>query len=392
MDGRRVRPVGAWRYLLSLLLSLLPVSAGAQALAGNEPLTVSGFGTLGVIHNSSSEAAFVRDLGQPKGAGEGWSARVDTLLGGQVDLKLNDRFDVTLQGISRYHHEGDFSPELTWAFLRYTPSPGWQLRAGRLGWDSYLFSESRYVGYAYPWVRPPVDHYGILQLDYIEGVDVTYRRPLGSGLAWAKLFAGRSTSHLVLSEALSAEMDISNLYGGHLNYALGPWQFRASYARADSDADFSVDREAFARNPRTLVLNTLIGRAFDYGAIELYSLGMTYEQGRWQVQAMQNRSTTDSEGVIDSGFVSLGYRTGQATPYVMFSRVRTSFPEIPAGESFRQRTWSLGMRYDVATNLALKTQLDRVHVIRPGLLWRETDADWEGDRITLVSLGLDFIF
>ncbi|WP_168169354.1 porin [Kushneria phosphatilytica] len=379
-------------YLVIALLILMPASSQAQGVADGDRLTFSGFGTLGLIHNSSDEAAFVRDLGQPKGAQEGWSARTDSLLGAQAALKLNDRFDVTLQGISRYHYSGDFSPQLTWAFVRYTPSPAWQWRAGRLGWDTYMLSDSQYVGYTYSWIRPPVDHYGILQLACIDGVDVTFRHPLGGGLAWVKLFAGRSDSHLVLSEALSAEMEVSHLYGGHLNYAIGPWQFRASYAQADNASDFSVDRDAAAKTPSTLLLNTLLEQAFTYDSIQLYSLGATYEQNSWQLQAMQNRSVTDQDGRIDSGFISAGYRVGQATPYVMYSRIQTSFPDIPAGESFRQQTWSLGLRYDVATNLALKTQLDRIHVLEPGLLWRNTDADWEGERITLVSLGLDFIF
>ncbi|WP_106476475.1 porin [Phytohalomonas tamaricis] len=382
------------RYLMICLLALLPASAWAQTWLDSDRLTFSGFGTLGVVHNNSDEADFVSDLGQPKGAGEGWSARVDTLLGAQARLKLNEQFDIMAQGISRYHYTGNFRPELSWAFVRYIPAPDWQLRAGRLGLDSYLLSDSRHVGYAYPWLRPPVDHFGILQLDYIEGVDATYRRPLGDGLAWAKLFVGRSKSHVVLTDDLSAEIDIDHVYGGHLNYATGSWQFRVSYTKSDSETNFSGDYTGGVDNVYALLTYQLIKQAFVYRSMQLYSLGMIYEPGAWQLQAMRNQSETDENGIIDSGFASAGYRVGPTTPYVMFSRVWTSFPGIPAGQSFEQQTWSLGLRYDVASNLALKTQVDRVHVHKPGLLWRDTGADWDsgGGHVTLVSFGLDFVF
>jgi hypothetical protein len=62
-----------------------------------------------------------------------------------------------VQAVSYYNHAGNYEPELTWAFISYAPVPDMKVRAGRLGWDVYMLSDSRNVGYSYLWVRPPVD-------------------------------------------------------------------------------------------------------------------------------------------------------------------------------------------------------------------------------------------
>jgi hypothetical protein len=79
---------------------------------------------------------------------------------------------------------------------------------------------TRDVGYAYLWVRPPVDYYGHRHIAFIDGADITLKRPLGKGLAWAKLSASRAdekirsdsigtvTPYLTLSGAARADINI----------------------------------------------------------------------------------------------------------------------------------------------------------------------------------------
>lgn len=56
-----------------------------------------------------------------------------------------------------------------------------------------------------------------------------------------------------------------------------------------------------------------------------------------------------------------------------------------------QQTLSLGARYDLSPNLALKTQLDFINVDQVGFLWREVEPDWDG-RTRVLSVNLDFVF
>ncbi|WP_157956876.1 porin [Salinicola aestuarinus] len=369
-------------------------SAFGHPLDDETRLRFSGFGTLAAVHSDQANADFVRDISQREGAGDGWSGKTDSLLGAQLGYRFTDELDVVVQGLSRYQESGHFEPELSWAFVRYRPDPAVQLRAGRLGWDVYQLADSRYVGYAYNWVRPPVDHFGTLQLVHIDGADVTFKQPVGSDLVRLKLYAGRSDSEIYLTEGLSAEFDVDQVYGGNLDYETGPWRFRVSYTQIHSDVDYrgpvadAIERVPFAN----LDPNNVLGDVFGFDRITLFSLGALYDRGPLTVQAMVNRSkVTRYEGQIDSGFVSVGYRVQRVTPFVMMSKVKTTSTH-PDGSDIDQQTYSLGARYDVAANLALKAQLDRIDTRSPGFLWRDTDSDWRGGWSSVFTLGLDFIF
>lgn len=377
---------------LALAMAAIGCVAEARPLTDDGRLRFSGFGTLGLIHSNQDDAGFIRDISQRKGAGEGWSARTDSLVGAQLGYRLTHELDVVVQGISRHGDSGDFSPELSWAFLRYRPDPSWQFRVGRLGWDVFQLSDSRYVGYAYPWARPPVDHFGILQLTHIDGADVTFKRPFGSDLLLLKLYTGRSSSKIYLVDDLSADFDVDNVYGGHIDYETGPWRFRTSYTEVRSDVGFSGSVANQIELIPYLDADKVLGDVFGFDRVRLFSLGTLYDQGPLQVQVMWNRSRTSRhEGQVDSGFVSAGYRIDHVTPYVVMSRVRTTSTN-PDNSDINQRTWSLGARYDVTTNTALKAQLDRIHTRSPGFLWRGDDSDWNGGWSSIFSLGLDFIF
>ncbi|GHC29701.1 hypothetical protein GCM10010082_24480 [Kushneria pakistanensis] len=357
-------------------------------------MTLSGFGTLGLIHSDQGHGDFVRDIGQPKGADKHWSARTDTRLGLQANVRLTDEIDGVVQGMSQYHSSGDFSPELMLAFVRYAPDPGFQLRVGRLGWDVDIISESRYVGYAYPWIRPPVDHFGMLQLTWIDGAEVTLTRPVGSDLAWARFFAGRSDSRFFMTDALQADLDAHNVVGGHLNYETGPWRLRAGYTQIHSDVSFSGADADLIGQLYSVNANRYLNYLTGFDELQVYSLGAAYSSGPLQLQAIWNRDIlADGDTWLDTGFMSAAWRMESWTPYLLLSSVRThDSREDPVGSNIDQHTWSLGLRYDVATNLALKTQFDRIHTRSPGLLWRSADDHLKGDQSNLVSLGLDFIF
>ncbi|ART63920.1 porin [Kushneria marisflavi] len=380
--------------LLTTLLLIGSTAAQAQTHLLEDRVTISGFGTAGLIHSDQGKADFVRDTGQPKGAEQGLSARTDTRLGLQASLFLTSELDAVVQGMSQYRSSGDFSPELMLAFVRYAPTPDFQMRVGRLGWDVDLLSESRYIGYASPWIRPPVDHFGVLQLTYIDGADMTFTRPVGDDLVWARFFAGTSDSRFFMTDALQVDFDAHHVLGGHLNFETGPWRFRAGYTRIRSDVDFSGADADLVSQFFNIDANDYLNRLTGFDEIQVYSLGASYSSGPLQLQATWNRDIFARGSTwLDTGFVSAAWRMEQWTPYALMSGIRThDDSEDPFSSNVNQNTWSLGLRYDVATNLALKAQFDRIHTRSPGLLWRGTDGTWKDDQSNLVSLGLDFIF
>ena len=65
-------------------------------------VTFSGFGTLGVVHSDYSQADFIANVTQPRGAGfSSWSPTLDSDLGGQAKFTLTDSLSGVLQVLSR---------------------------------------------------------------------------------------------------------------------------------------------------------------------------------------------------------------------------------------------------------------------------------------------------
>lgn len=371
-----------------------------------------GFGTLGLAHNVSDQAGFVRDVTQPRGPKGDTRWDLDSRLGLQLELALGNDVSATVQGLSRYTHAGNFDPELAWGFVKFSPGDSFEVRAGRLGWDIYMLADSRDVGYSYIWARPPVEYYGPLQFSKINGADLVLRRPLGSGLLWGKLFAGQATGELSLDARNSVDVAGTDLVGGHLNYETGPWLARLGYTRLDLETEF--------RGPIAPLLDLLAQSPALYDAISpddtyhLYSLGLVFDQGPLQAQLMVGYQKSEPRGVPDAnqGYLSVAYRMGQWTPFATLSftnalsSVRT--PELPPGlplpagigNSFSanttpdQTTLSAGTRYELWDNIALKVQYDHINVRRDGrgfMVWRDIDPDWDG-RAGLFTVTLDFVF
>src|SRR5690606_27859541 len=147
------------------LALLLAVPFAAVAQDSESMFSFSGFGTVGVVHNSEDHADFATDFG-PDGAGysDSWSANPDSRLGFQVDAQFSERFSAVVQALSEYDYNGSHSPRVTLAHVKYAFTPALSLRLGRIASPTFMLSDYRKVGYAMPWLRPPVEVYN----NYIE--------------------------------------------------------------------------------------------------------------------------------------------------------------------------------------------------------------------------------
>lgn len=376
-----------------------------MAQAGNEPsFNLSGFGTLGSVRTNSSEEEFVRDLSQPNGAGKHWNARGDSVLGVQANWRIASQVEAVVQALSRYRYDKSFTPELSWAFVKYNPTPSLSLRAGRLGTDFFMLADSRHVGYSYLTVRPPGDFFWHLPFFSIDGADAVMTWPLGESLLRGKLFYGQSQARLPLADR---QWDIggSPMAGGYLEFQQDAWLIRASYANI-----------VFSSNlPITELLSGYLGPAAADAAAFLategarsryYSLGAVYDSGPWQLQLMFNHIEQGSNVFesSDGGYALAGYRIGKVTPYLGYSWVRSKqrdntlgnpvVARIMADSHVDQETLILGARWDVAGNLALKAQWDAIRGEKNSIFPYRNDPSsgyWAG-KMDVFSLTMDFIF
>lgn len=394
------RPIRRAMASVFAALLLLP-SAFAET---SDQFTLQGFGTLGMARTTTRDVEFVRDLSQPRGISDSWSLQNDSVIGVQAAWRLNPQFEAVVQAMSRYSYNGNFNPELSWAYVKYEPTPNLSLRAGRLGTEFFMMADSRWVGYSFLTVRPPGDYFWYLPFYTIHGADAALTLPLGENLLRGKIFYGLSNGKIPLASE-QWDIDASPMLGGYLEFQHGPWQIRGSYANIRFERDLPLAHVLGKMTPPLPL--SLTDAAFlktRDTRTHYYSLGLVYDQGPWQGQFMLNHIEQGTNALenSDGGYALLGYRVGTVTPYLGYSwvrsKVRGNAPSPIANYVMQdshsdQKTSFVGMRWDVAQNIALKAQWDAIRG-EPSSIFpyrRDNRAKWDGS-MDVFSLALDFVF
>lgn len=409
------------RVFRSLIFSACVVGCGLSGdiLAGDE-LTLHGFGTVGLARSSADAAEFIRDLSQPDGIKGGhWSGRIDSVLGLQANWQASPALELVGQVVSRYHYDRSRDPELMWGFAKWEPDARVALRAGRIGADFMMLADSRLVGYSYLTVRPPADFFGPLFFSHFDGADASLTWPLGEGLIRGKLFAG-ATQEKTSGAPGIWDTSGSHVHGAVLDYLIGHWQFRINTAQIRFSHDI-----AFAPLPDLLraaaAATGISGAAAAAEALatngttsRFHSVGVVFDDGPLQAQAMLNVISHDTAAFQNSqaGYLQAGYRLGTVTPYAGISRwhsrrkhfttglpatadfaaLNQAFDHLMMAAAADQTTYTLGARWDVWSNAALKFQWDAVRGSPASRFpFARTSPDWNG-RTNVLSAVMDFVF
>ena len=191
---------------LACCACLLGGAAQAQSTDASAPsnelaspiFSISGFATLGVAHSSERRADFMSSDLQLHGAGHAraWSPDVDSRAGVQLGAKLTPQLSAVLQVTSEQRSDGSYRPEIEWANVKYEITPDFSIRAGRIVLPNFMLSDSRKVGFANPWVRPPVEVYGLVPLTRSDGIDISYRHRLGEVNNTVQVSFGESSARI----------------------------------------------------------------------------------------------------------------------------------------------------------------------------------------------------
>jgi hypothetical protein len=426
------------KYWYPSLFGLLVATFAAAARADLESVapgstTVSGFGTLGGVYNSSEKYGFIRDLGQETPPGRQYSWRTDTRLGVQVAQVFSPQWQAIGQVLIRDQVDSTLNNSISRAFVSWRPTANLHVRLGRMADATFLMSDYLDVGYAYPWVRPPVDSYAVVVPRFYDGVDTTYSIPDASGVWRVKGLYGMVKAAVPTGLGANYNLETNDARGLALIREQGPLKVRVGYSSFHLKNAFSLpgqllsglnqvigvaelySQPAIADEARSLVNALSIAQGARIGYA---SAGFGYDDGSWVAQVEANRlsSETRLSPRGESAYLSLGHRTGEWLPYVTVSGSRapalvvaeTSWavlgPDAVAVQNgalvilnsarIDQRTLSLGVRWDFNSQAALKLQLDHVRVRNAG--WRAWSAplgqDGAPGRANLLSATIDFVF
>lgn len=385
-----------------MIAGSMALSASVSHAEGGMPTySFSGFGTAAAVHSNEKNADFTGSVFQPNGAGHTRSVTTnpDSKLGAQLNAAFNEKLSAVVQVVSQYQYDASFTPQLEWANVAYKPTTDLTLRAGRIALPAYLMSESRLVGYAHTWMRPPQEVYSILPLTSNDGVDISYRHALGSARNTVHAYYG--TNKAKVAGGGTADAKVS--WGLNSTLEMGSLTLRVAYSFLNEE--LTVDSLV----PLFSAMSPALREKYNISDMDTttLALGVMYDPGDWFVMS----EFVDYKGAAilsdsRSWYVAGGYRMGAFTPYLIHSRVKASIQlESNAGmlngainstlyaTSPTQTTSAVGLRYDVMKNVAVKAQYDRLKTggnsngrlkAHPGYV--------SGSSQDVVSLGVDFVF
>lgn len=418
-DPRRRRAVATPLRTIILAVAFVPASCACASEPGNPSFSIDGFATLGWSHSSEHEADFVGSSLQADGTGHTreTTAKIDSRIGLQFTAEFSPRWLGVLQIISEQRYDGSFQPTIEWANLRYQVTPDLDLRIGRTVLSSFLVSEYRKVGYIHPWVRPPLELYGLVPLTNNNGLDVSYRSTFHGFGSTLEAQVGASDFRIPGVD----RVEVRKAWRISDTLERGDATLRLSYQRGEITlASFNALFDAFRSFGAQ---GAAIADRFDARGTDLrfISSAISYDPGDWFAMSEWGALKTDSAiGDRTGWYASTGVRRASLTPYLTYAAVEadsaTSHPGLttsayPAAfaESIgflnaglnralkanpSQQTFSLGTRWDVRSNVALKLQYDHTWLGDGsyGRLQNVQPAFVPGGEFDILTATVDIVF
>ena len=360
-----------FRLLLLLGFLLPPTLAGAV-----EPLRVSGFGTLGVVTSDAGEFSLLR-FGINEPGKDNPNYGVDSILGLQAIQSLTQRIDLTVQVIAREDQSGSAAPRVAWAFMRFAPTGDLEARIGRLRTPFFMYSDSLWINYANPWMRPPEEVYGLNPFSDLDGADLTWKfRTEGIDFE-LRPFIGHSKLKLQDASATLKQVRGLNFSMHHEAFSLFLGHAESPFSLPWNDPLFNATAQALAGSPFAPLVRQIGG---EDGYARFDSIGMQWDGNDFLVSAEYARRRANR--YIPSAHamqLTLGRRWGLVSTYATLARQVQDAPVASAdlsaapplaalfdtfleSRNTARHSLTLGARWDLHRNAALRFEVSRIHV------------------------------
>lgn len=384
-------PMQFCRFSLFVLLF-----AVASARAGD--LQVSGFGSIVGGTVLSGDGYWAR---MPEGAGQyqhGLELMSESRLALQANYALAEQWDFVGQFVARGHDQ--FEPKVAWLYGALTLSSDRQFKVGRLRLPVYQYSDVMDVGVTYPWLRVPSDAYSLAVTEF-DGVMLSQRWNWQAGSTKFTIYSGqRDTDPNRLITAIEQYKNEQkfNIVGDFVG--LG-----------------DIHTTKFYRDMRGLVLENSIDwltLRFSYlkgrENFSYYDITPNGYQLRFGDEWLPTRFLDGSvqldlknflvvaewnyyQKIYKSWFTSVAYKAELWTPYVYLSGFKGTqrWAVDPLRLDDHYQSTGLGLRYDLAPRVALKTELTLFSDKGDAPVFIDRNRDGDTDA-TALAVSLDFSF
>ena len=301
----------------------------------------------------------------------------DTSYGLQIRADLSEGLTVTtlLSGKGT----DNFQAEIDWAYLTYEINNNVKFHAGRKRLPFYYYSDFIDVGYAYHWVRPPVDIY-TLPIKSYEGLGLSLAHVVGSWELSSQFLVGSGSE----KNSLIGDLTMNSIVGAEVKAANSWLEVRSAYSVA----------EIFTRGTTTNEDNPINVTFFSASAhMEFSAFFLTAEFSEIATDEYIEVNPLSSIDSTPGYFVSMGYQLGDFTPHITFADTKTKqtgdlnpfLADLDAGT----QTTTVGLRWDFHPSADFKFEYSSQKDTSDKQI---IDLAGRANELDFISFGFDVIF
>jgi uncharacterized coiled-coil protein SlyX len=252
----------------------------------------------------------------------------DSVLGLQMNFKVDEKLEVVTQFVSKGGRNSELDTD--WFYLGYRFNDNMSLQIGRLRPSYYAMSDFIEVGFAYPWVRPPIEVYDTIPTDVVQGLSFSYRNNFGEYDVFANLFLSQN-----VDEGAISDFD-AQINGFYVELSRGPLTVGMRGGAAFADIvitsataqllqpilDGVVTRTG---NPEFNILQA------ENTHIPFYAGGFRFDNGTWLV--VGEGAAIQYEGIfsdIDAHYLTVGRRFGKFMPHFTYAHAYSTDDNVRA--------------------------------------------------------------
>ena len=299
-------PIRSIAYVTKLLCCLVfgyfGLISGAFGESWKDRVYAHGFYTLDFTY-SDTELGLVSIDSSSRSYEDDAAGLNNSVIGGQVEVLINDNLSGFLQGKAFFNQDDDASTSLDWAYLSYDFGDDITVRAGKFLVPLLQGTELRSISYSRLWARPLIPINGANGLDEYTGLELLKHIQQDSG-SWQLQLSTGKPSH----EEEDGEIESKNLKLLAARYQHGNFWLRA----AALHGRFSV------RGADDKVLD-------DSASFIMGSLESEFIMGAYVLNL--GYATSQSDIIVNGSiyYASLGLQMGHITPFIFSSLSREHY-------------------------------------------------------------------
>ena len=332
----------------------------------------------------------------------------------RADINLTNDVKIVSQGV--LHSSDNRESEIQWLYLQYQVNRALSVRLGKQRMPFFDFSETNDVGFAYPWITPPLQVYSEFLFFDIDGALASYEFSSKNISGAFEAYWGEYEGNLSTAETTSYTK-LENNSGLILKLNYDNFNLRASHHFTNIDISLTPIIEfrkvltdaGFVESANALSLA---------GKLQFSQISLSYDSFTYFFKSELTRYNSEFLVFPDakSGYVLAGYNFFPFSAHITYAKSEVSYdrPEniIPKGLdpqidalsfSYDQvlanlnvdsmESFTVGIRYDWNDNIAFKAEYSKLNGNDNSRgLFTKNSAKNPQNEAKLIQVAIEWVF